>query len=391
MTVTNSNEPFRVGYRPELDGVRAFAVMAVMCFHAFLPFASGGFIGVDVFFVLSGFLITALLCEEWRNNGTVSLRRFYLRRALRLLPALVLLLTVCDLFVVISSPDLAIKFFRASVISLFYVANWAVAFDWVRMYAFLHTWSLSIEEQFYVLWPILLIVMLRMRVSKRVIAAVAVAGIIAAIATRAVLWSHHVPYARVYAGLDTRGDALLTGCLIGLLASWNWLPSSRLGRRISSVGMVVGMVVLAAFVVVLKVEVPYVWYIPYGITPIASGLMLVGLLVAPIAPLNAILRHPTVVWIGRLSYGLYLWHYPIFIRSEAIIPREQYGWIAFVVPAALSFAAAAASFYLLERPLLRLKNRIGIGRVPADDSSVQRMADGPIAHLSSAYDRETSR
>jgi peptidoglycan/LPS O-acetylase OafA/YrhL len=143
-TLPPDADGFRLGYRPALDGLRGVAALLVMSFHFQIPGWSGGFLGVDVFFVLSGFLITSLLLEEWQRSGTVCLRRFFLRRALRLFPALVLVLLVTAPFVS----------YRWPLVALGYVANWALAFKFVTFGPISHVWSLSVEEQFYLIWPI---------------------------------------------------------------------------------------------------------------------------------------------------------------------------------------------------------------------------------------------
>jgi len=158
----------RFSYQPSLDGLRAIAIVLVMLLHAQAmasgawPYFLGGYTGVDIFFVLSGFLITSLLVQEWRDTGRISLRKFYIRRALRLLPALCVLLLVLGVGVKLFGLYLHVTL-ATLLAALFYVANWALAFDTLDMGALHHTWSLSVEEQFYILWPLMLIGMLRAR------------------------------------------------------------------------------------------------------------------------------------------------------------------------------------------------------------------------------------
>src|SRR6266700_848849 len=151
---------FHLGYRRWLDGLRGLAILMVLAFH--LGFVPGGFLGVDVFFVLSGFLITTLLAEEWQARGSISLKHFYLRRALRLLPALAVLLTVCALAKLLTRPWSETVAFGKEIVGVAgYLANWP-SLHGVPMRTLGYTWSLSVEEQFYLLWPILFLGMLRL-------------------------------------------------------------------------------------------------------------------------------------------------------------------------------------------------------------------------------------
>ena len=155
---------FRLGYRPSLDGLRGVAVLVVMAHHAYVPFFRGGGVGVDIFFVLSGFLITSLLLEEWRRTQDISLRGFYIRRGLRLLPALFMLLLVLQAYALLRMRgDAFWEMEKAIGAVLGYFGNWVAALGLYDMRVLSHTWSLSIEEQFYFLWPIILLLMLRSR------------------------------------------------------------------------------------------------------------------------------------------------------------------------------------------------------------------------------------
>ncbi|MEP6976918.1 MAG: acyltransferase [Thermoleophilia bacterium] len=183
-----------------------------------------GFVGVDLFFVLSGFLITALLLEEWDSAGRISLRRFYVRRALRLFPALGLFLLACLAIYARVDGGLQTLMGRFLLATTFYVAN-IVQAGGTQLY-WAHTWSLSAEEQFYVVWPALLILLLRSRAPRGLVAGVTGGLFVAASALRVILW--HVPYvgdvgAVLYSPF-THADGLLLGCLLGQLYAWDLLP-----------------------------------------------------------------------------------------------------------------------------------------------------------------------
>ena len=180
---------FELGHRRALDGLRGVAVLAVLGFHGGVPFMRGGFLGVDVFFVLSGFLITSLLYEEWRRTGAIRLRAFYMRRVLRLLPALILLLLALTIYAIwLPWPDQRARLRAEIAFTLLYVANWALAFRLVPDLGFLaHAWSLAIEEQFYLVWPLALLLLLRSGVRLPRVIALVMLAIVASAAWRAAL------------------------------------------------------------------------------------------------------------------------------------------------------------------------------------------------------------
>jgi peptidoglycan/LPS O-acetylase OafA/YrhL len=205
---------------PSLDGLRGLAILAVMLNNArYLP---GGFLGVDIFFVLSGFLITALLLQEWQRTGTIRLGAFYARRALRLLPALFALLAL-----VLVAPGLfylAARPWKDAAIAALYATNWVNAFSLRNMAILDHTWSWTVEEQFYVLWPPLVPVLLALRVRRRWILSMVLLGISVSTRLRLLLWDGPASIKRLYYGLGTRLDALLVGCLVALLVSSDLIP-----------------------------------------------------------------------------------------------------------------------------------------------------------------------
>src|SRR5207248_4484817 len=182
----DGGDEFRLGYRPALDGLRALAVLAVFGIHFSQDHVPGGWVGVDVFFVLSGFLITCLLLQEWQRHGRMSLTNFYVRRALRLLPALFVLLAVTWFYVARHSPPWDPEIIRQGVVSaLGYFANFRVSGHLDRRDLLIRTWSLSVEEQFYFVWPVVLAAMLRWRLSRRTMLSAVALGIVAAAGWRA--------------------------------------------------------------------------------------------------------------------------------------------------------------------------------------------------------------
>jgi peptidoglycan/LPS O-acetylase OafA/YrhL len=348
---------FRLGYLPSLDGLRGVAILLVMLHHS--GRAPGGFVGVDIFFVLSGFLITALLMQERAQNRSLSLGDFYARRALRLFPALFLLLA---LFLAVprafGMPE-EHRWDRVLPILLYY-ANWALAFQWVQLGVLSPTWSLAMEEQFYLLWPPILVLLLVLGARRSLIVGVVLLGIAVAPIERAAMWHVRGPdvWARLYWGLDTRMDALLLGCLVGLLAAWGKLPTGRLLRLTNGAALPA----LAALFILADVAPPPTSAALHNGVGLfvctATAVLITALITSPPKIVLAIFEVPALVWVGRLSYGLYLWHVPIFhgVLNESRMARMGITGLSLdLVRWIVTFGVAAASFYLVERRILELK------------------------------------
>ena len=359
-----------LGYRPALDGVRAFAVLSVMSWHFVLPGLKGGFLGVDVFFVLSGFLITTLLVEEWEARGAIGLGRFYMRRVLRLFPALLVVLLVTAPLV----PRLW------TLEALFYVANWGVALGHLGVCAIKHLWSLSIEEQFYLVWPVTLLILLRMRAPRAVIYGTVALLALGSTFFKTQAWTSPASWIRLFHGTDSRADQLLIGCGLGLFLRWSALPERGWFRTAVRVAAMPALAYLAFMFLFARVYWEFLYH-QAGFTGVAlaTAVMLLQMMTGPYRWMTAILEWGPLVAIGRISYGLYLWHQPIGWLSD---PRHYE-----IVPAiariplllvrfGLTFAMAGLSYALIERPALRLKHRFSPrmsqgapeGPVPTDRS-----------------------
>lgn len=348
---------FRIGYRPSLDGLRAFAVLAVMAHHGYFPYVGGGAIGVDIFFVLSGFLITSLLWEEWYRAHDISLRRFYLRRILRLIPALAafLLFVQCYSLAVFHGSQLRTMEKTIAAVIL-YIANWVEAFQWFDLGPLSHAWSLSIEEQFYMIWPLGLLLLLRFGLKQRWIVRLLIVVIIVIAIRRGLMWAGSDSGGRIYFGSDTRFDELLSGCALGI-----WIHSPAFPwNEARSVARYMLFPALAALLLVIVFPPPQwaMYTLGWPLMELAVGIVIVAFLLGAVPTVQKLFELPPAVWIGRISYGLYLWHAPILGRAGGWSSLGRFRMLAGL---GLSFAAASASYYLLELRFLRRKRQLSAG------------------------------
>jgi peptidoglycan/LPS O-acetylase OafA/YrhL len=353
--------PFR--HLPFLDGLRAIAILLVMVFHLRQHVLTGGFLGVDVFFVLSGFLITGLLVQEWTQTGSVSLGRFYLRRVLRLIPALVVLLAVWTFYArSVASTDWG-KILKVLGVVLFYVSNWFQAYE-TGLIDFrnstrpiLHTWSLAIEEQFYLVWPVGLILLLRSGLPRRILVSLVLAGASLCALWRALLFGALGPrhWARVFYGSDARADVILMGCALGLLYSWDALPKSPRGLTALRVGAGAALVPMTLMLLWATTLSPLLYRGGLSLFGLGVAAQMAVLLQGPPRLAKTLLESRVLVWIGRRSYGLYLWHWFLYkvVDSDSWSNRER-----ILVRLVGSFAVAGVSYAFVERPFLNWKARL---------------------------------
>jgi peptidoglycan/LPS O-acetylase OafA/YrhL len=352
----HARSPDGLGYRPGLDGVRALAITMVILQHTgfeLVPAARdwlfpAGFLGVDLFFVLSGFLITTLLLER-RTREPQPIRRFYVRRAFRLLPAVLVLLLANIAYAVITGHGVHRAITSLPVVGA-YVTNWATTFSFGISFELQHLWSLAVEEQFYLVWPVVLFAGLRLGLDRRRWVLV-----IAGLALAAAVWQrwlvdHGHPYLEVYVRTDGHADALLVGCGLAVL------PWERIAGGLSPRVAALAGAAAAAFVVAGGLVLQYTSPVLYsgGFLLVAlAGAVLVLVALRPGHPLQAVLAWVPVVAVGRLSYSLYLWHWPVF----AAVSDHTGDWPAggrLVLGWVLMAVLSIASFRLVERPGNRL-------------------------------------
>ncbi len=364
-----------------LDGVRALAVVGVILYHAGVSWVPGGLLGVDVFFVLSGYLITSLLLREVRGGGTVNLRAFWARRARRLLPALLLVLIAVMLWAALDR-SLDIHSIRLDVTSaLLYVANWRFAFSHQGYFSssvtpspVRHLWSLGVEEQFYLLWPLLVagvVAVVRFgpwlarRIrrqgpgevgsGRRSVFVLAVLGTAASTGWLVYGALHGTGASRLYYGTDTRALALLTGAA---LASCVPLPRSPGAVRTSIHAVrrwsLAGALALGGLITIfVKVSGQDRLLYRGGFLAVAVlvAMVIATLIRAPRGPLSRLLGMPPLAHIGRISYGLYLWHWPVILFANGA--RTGLAGAALLwTRIGISLALAELSYWIMERPIL---------------------------------------
>jgi peptidoglycan/LPS O-acetylase OafA/YrhL len=349
--------PVRMGYQPGLDGLRAVAVLAVVLYHADISWLPGGFLGVEVFFVVSGFLITSLLVDERHQTGAVSLRQFWVRRARRLLPALYVVLLVVSVVGLLFVPDAAGRLGGDVLAALFYVFNWWQIFLQESYFAsagrpplLQHLWSLAVEEQFYLLFPPLFL--LAYRRWGRDVARWGLLGVAVASAVWMAILFDPVDPSRVYYGTDTRLSGLLLGAVLAL--SWspwrsNRRPAPGAGAALDATG-VLGLAVLAWFFLRVNEFDPFMYRGGFLVLDVVC-LVLIAVLVHPSARLSRVLGSRPLRWVGLRSYSIYLWHWPIFVLTRPQLDVPLTGLPLFVLRMALTLAAAELSFRYVETPV----------------------------------------
>lgn len=335
---------------------------------SFTTLLKGGVYGVDIFFVLSGFLISSLLLREFHAFGKIDFKAFYLRRALRLLPAMALLLAGCAVHVLFFKPLQSQFDFIAIALSALYISNFVLIFAGVRLGMLTPTWSLSVEEQFYSIWPLCMSFLARLK-ARRAFELV-LAMIVGALLLRVFLNFLYFKngYWPLFGAANhfllARADALLYGVAVAIAAFAGWLPAGRgdpLWRTLTW-----GAAVLLGVMLFFAPSEPSVFYFFYACAGVLTAILIAGLITSPPKPLMALLTWAPLVWVGRISYGLYLYHVPAFALAQwpalSFLSPQIAAYATYAIAVALAFAIAATSFYLVERRFLDLKHRVGLPR-----------------------------
>ncbi len=372
---TKGKSNARLGYLPGLDGLRAFAVIAVLLYHADLHWFQGGFLGVEIFFVISGYLITSLLLTEWQEHDRIDLKHFWLRRARRLLPALFLVLASVLTVAVLFLPGEVAGLRSDAGAALTYSTNWYLIFSNKSYFEAVgrpsllqHLWSLAVEEQFYVLWPLALTLLLKSLLTGRDISvkrlpilpkhlykviSIVLTGAVASTVLMALLYSPDVDPSRVYYGTDTRASGLLLGAVVAFI--WRPWQIKKQGKRFSPHGLdlagVAGLAVLIWACLSINEYDPFLYRGGFAVVSLATALV-IAVAVHPRARLGErILSWRPFVWIGVRSYGIYLWHWPIFMVTRPQLDVTIDGLPLLALRFGLTLIVAELSYRFIETPI----------------------------------------
>ncbi|MFN9112118.1 MAG: acyltransferase family protein, partial [Bacteroidota bacterium] len=329
-----------------MDGLRAVAVLIVLFAHAGAPFPKSGGVGVDIFFVISGFLITGILAREMHLTGQISFRRFYIRRALRLGPCLVLTCAfVAAIFWLSDEPVPT----RQIGFAMTYTANWAMAVGGVDLGLLGHCWSLSIEEQYYLFWPVV-ILLLERRVSSPLVKSLLLVCCALLAALYRCSFVHKFGVERIYYGLDTHVDGLIIGSALFYMAeAARQRPANVQMQRILAFGLVpISAGGLMLTMIFLAWWNPWMGRLGFTFVAVAAAVLVADLTLNQRSLIKRPLACAPLVWTGRVSYGLYLYHYPVFKLVEKIVPTAWPGPAVPILEFGFTFVIAGISYHFIE-------------------------------------------
>lgn len=377
-------------YLPGLDGLRCIAVLAVLLYHISPNQFVGGYIGVDLFFVISGFLITYLNLQKIENpNKTFSLKNFWLRRARRLIPALVLVILVCVPLGALIYPDILVGVFRQVAGALTYTTNWVEIihgsnyFDQANPSLFKNFWSLAVEEQFYLIWPpILLLLMSRRLRNSQLISIIAAIGL-ASLVLMGVLATPD-NYTRVYYGTDTHCFGLAFGIIFAFI--WNrqegplsreWITSQKWTVALAPVGLVG----FALIVMLVPDTAAFTYPFGLGLGSLFSLFLVGSVIIRQDSVFTRIMELAPMRWVGVRSYSIYLWHWPMLVFGRILIPTAL-GTVESVAVdvlfAAISFVASDLSYRFVEEPLRK------DGFIKSAEKLYDRVREGIVGRIQAA-------
>ncbi|MEO8457406.1 MAG: acyltransferase family protein [Chloroflexota bacterium] len=348
-------------YIPAIDGLRALAVTAVLLYHSALGWLPGGFLGVEVFFVISGYLITSLLIADRAKHGNVSLLSFWKRRARRLLPAAFMLIIATLVYSVVFLPD-EVAALRGNALAAFgYVSNWYQIFHSQSYFESLgrpsllkHLWSLGVEEQFYLVWPIVFTLVLA-RLRRRYAFGLIVAG---AMASAALMWYKFDPAgdpSRIYYGTDTRASGLLIGAALAFAWQAGGLTAkaNRFLRWTPDVCGIVALAALTAIALVIHETDAVLYRGGFAIVGLATAVLIAAAVHPDARILRRVLGQRPLLWLGTRSYSIYLWHWPVFMLTRPGQDIALGAVPAFALRLAITFVVAELSYRLVEMPVRR--------------------------------------
>ena len=352
-----------IQYIPAIDGLRAIAVIAVILYHLGISWIPGGFLGVDLFFVISGYVITRLLLDSIQERGGLDLRDFYMARIRRLLPPLVFMIVVTSIVVGIWAPDTTKKFLTDAPFSIFGGMNWWLVFNQQDYFEssgrpplLQHTWSLAVEAQFYLLWPLILLLVLKYFGKKVIPAAALTIAAISGVALMLVSFqldaTNSSKVSHIYFGTDTHSIGLFLGAALAV----SWIPQNfnlQVTRRaqdfIDGIGVFGFIGILATFALIDESK-PTLYRIAFPLAGIFGTAILISI-VHPASRFAPLLRNKVLLWIGERSYAIYLWHWVIFQISRPQVDLDGENWALFSLRILLVLAMADISLRLVELPI----------------------------------------
>lgn len=346
-------------YMAGLDGLRAIAVLGVIAYHLNLSFLPGGFLGVGVFFVLSGYLISNLLSAEWEKNDKIDFKNFWAKRARRLFPALLIMVVLIVGYITLFLSNRLPSIKGDTISSILYYNNWYLIFRHVSYFAkfgppspFGHMWSLSVEGQFYLIWPLLIVLGFRYIKNKNMLFILTVILALTSAIAMTLIYKPGVDPSRVYYGTDTRAFALLIGSALALI----W-PSQKLKENIKkkqrifldSIGIIGLIIVILMFFVINEYD-PFLYQGGMLVLTIATA-VLIASLAHPSTIIGKALGCKPLRWLGARSYGIYLWHYPIIALTNPLVNTHGINIWRVILQVSASIIVAAISWKYVEEPI----------------------------------------
>ncbi len=345
---------------PALDGLRGIAVIAVILYHldyltpGLYTWVKGGFLGVDIFFVLSGFLITSILIREYDNSGQINLWNFYVKRTLRLMPALWLFLIFVYLFggqLLSAASANTIYSGNNFLYAMLYVMNWHSATGGAAG-NLNHTWSLAIEEQFYILWSLVLFIAFSWSFNKRTITVFTLITVIVLVCLRTAKTYGGYSTIYLYYSTENRIDAILIGCLAAMGYGWKLIPERFYDRSVIDRLFGASLIVATGILMIFSHEDRLLYYGFNSLFSVAIGISILWLISQRHTFIHSFFENRLLCWVGHISYGLYLWHFLFFdIAKNTTGPA----WLRVSAALLLSFTASSVSFYSVEKFALSLK------------------------------------
>lgn len=347
-------------YITGLDGLRAFAVLAVIAYHFGFSWAMGGFLGVDIFFVISGYLITSQILPLLGSHFDFSLRKFWIRRIRRLLPAAYLMIITIFTWVTLFNRKIITTVLKDGISSIIYASNWWFIFHKISYFdsfgspsPFKNLWSLAIEEQFYIVWPIILIIGLKVFKKRTKFANIIFIGALCSAMLMGILYNPGEDPSRVYYGTDTRAFELLIGGWLAMIFPMKRFLSQNITIKKRKALNITSIITFTIFVLSVVFMNEYQTFLYRGGMFLFSlnSAILIACVCNPNSYLGNLLSWKPLRWIGKRSYGIYLWHYPIIVLSTPVYKiGNQTGWCV-CAQLAITFIIAELSYRFIETPI----------------------------------------